>query len=80
MCAYLLILTLRSNLVDINGKPFLRSRTDKMVGGVCGGLAKCYGKDAMLFRAGFVIASLIIAGVPALIYFYLMFTQPEETE
>ena len=34
--------------MDINGKPFLRSRTDKMLGGVCGGLAKCYGKDALL--------------------------------
>ena len=79
MRAYLLMLTLRSNFVDINGKPFLRSRTDKMVGGVCGGLAKCYGKDAMLFRAGFVITSFF-GGLTTLVYLYLMFTQPEETE
>ena len=79
MRAYLLMLTLRSDFVDINGKPFLRSRTDKMVGGVCGGLAKCYGKDAMLFRAGFVITSFF-GGLTTLVYLYLMFTQPEETE
>lgn len=79
MRAYLLMLTLRSNFVDINGKPFLRSRTDKMLGGVCGGLAKCYGKDAMLFRAGFVITSFF-GGLTTLVYLYLMFTQPEETE
>lgn len=65
--------------MDINGKPFLRSRTDKMVGGGCGGLAKCYGKDAMLFRAGFVITSFF-GGLTTLVYLYLMFTQPEETE
>ena len=79
MRAYRLMLTLRSNFVDINGKPFLRSRTDKMLGGVCGGLAKCYGKDAMLFRAGFVITSFF-GGLTTLVYLYLMFTQPEETE
>ena len=79
MRAYLLMLILRSNFVDINGKPFLRSRTDKMLGGVCGGLAKCYGKDAMLFRAGFVITSFF-GGLTTLVYLYLMFTQPEETE
>ena len=79
MRAYLLMLTLRSNFVDINGKPFLRSRTDKMLGGVCGGLAKCYGKDAMLLRAGFVITSFF-GGLTTLVYLYLMFTQPEETE
>ena len=65
--------------MDINGKPLLRSRTDKMLGGVCGGLAKCYGKDAMLFRAGFVITSFF-GGLTTLVYLYLMFTQPEETE
>ena len=53
--------------MDINGKPFLRSRTDKMLGGVCGGLAKCYGKDAMLFRAGFVITSFF-GGLTTLVY------------
>ncbi|RKW28788.1 MAG: PspC domain-containing protein [Kingella sp. (in: b-proteobacteria)] len=50
-----------------------------MLGGVCGGLAKCYGKDAMLFRAGFVITSFF-GGLTTLVYLYLMFTQPEETE
>ena len=40
---------------------------------------KCYGKDAMLFRAGFVITSFF-GGLTTLVYLYLMFTQPEETE
>ena len=32
-----------------------RSSTDRMAGGVCGGLAEYSGVDAVLWRAGFVV-------------------------
>ena len=38
---------------------FRRSRTDRMLGGVCGGLAETLGVDASLLRVGLVAATLL---------------------
>jgi phage shock protein C len=40
--------------------PLLRSGTDRMAGGVCGGLAEYSGIDSLLWRVGFV--GLTVAG------------------
>ncbi|WP_104524961.1 PspC domain-containing protein [Blastococcus atacamensis] len=46
-------------------RPFLRSGTDRMAGGVCGGLAEYTGVDATLWRLGAVLVTLTGgAGVP----------------
>ena len=34
-------------------KRFLRSRSDRMLGGVSGGLAEYFGVDPVIFRVGF---------------------------
>lgn len=55
----------------------LRSRTDRMLGGVCGGLAKYLGVDPTLVRLVFVILGFGTgAGFP--IYFVLWIVIPSE--
>lgn len=41
-------------------KKLTRSRTDKYLAGVCGGLAEYFGIDANLVRIGMVLATLIL--------------------
>jgi len=58
----------------------IRSVKDKMIGGVCGGLAEHFNIDPSLVRVGFVLvtfASGIVFGVIA--YIVMMIIIPEET-
>jgi phage shock protein C len=55
-----------------------RSRTDKMVAGVCGGIAKTLGIDAALVRIGLVVATILGFGTGALIYLACWILMPEE--
>ncbi len=48
-----------------------RSTDDKMVAGVAGGLGDYFGVDPVLFRVGFVAATLL-SGVGALAYLALV--------
>ena len=41
----------------------LRSRTNKVLGGVCGGLAEYTGTDPLLWRIGFVALAVMGAGI-----------------
>jgi phage shock protein C len=45
-----------------------RSRTDRMLGGVCGGLAESLGTDAALLRVLLVALTLITGGAAAVVY------------
>jgi phage shock protein C len=55
-----------------------RSRSNRMVAGVCGGLAQFFGVNAFWFRLAFLIA-LIPGGVPGLLlYFGIMLIVPNE--
>ena len=55
-----------------------RSRTNRMLAGVCGGLAEFFGISAFWFRLGMIIA-FIPGGVPGiLIYLLLWFMIPSE--
>lgn len=50
-----------------------RSSTDRMAGGVCGGLAEYSGVDAVLWRGGFVVVSLFGgAGVVAYLLLWVL--------
>src|SRR6476620_6249380 len=50
-----------------------RSHTDKMIGGVCGGLADYSGIDPLLWRVGFVaLAFAGGAGVPVYLLLWLL--------
>ena len=48
-----------------------RSRQDRVVAGVCGGLGEFFGVSPMWFRIAFLI-SLIPGGVPGLLLYLLM--------
>ena len=62
----------------MEGKKLYRSRTDKMVSGVCGGLAQYFNIDATIVRL--IFAALIVFGVgsPLLIYIILAIVVPLE--
>lgn len=49
-----------------NANKLNRSRTNRVIAGVCGGLEKFFGIDAIWFRIGFLIASLP-GGVPGIL-------------
>jgi phage shock protein C len=55
-----------------------RSSTDKMLLGVCGGLARRFGVDSTLVRVVFAIASFVGVGSPILLYFILAVIIPRD--
>jgi len=60
-------------------KPLRRSRTNRMVAGVIGGLAEYWSIDPTLARVGFVIVSIISVAFPGLlVYALLWLIIPEE--
>jgi phage shock protein C len=55
-----------------------RSRTDRMIAGVCGGIAETFGWDATLVRALYVILSAVSAAFPGIVvYIVLALVIPE---
>lgn len=61
----------------MNGKKLTRSRTDKVVSGVLGGVAKYVGMDSTVIRILFVILSIPISPL-ILVYLVAMFVMPKE--
>jgi phage shock protein C len=59
-----------------NAKRLVRSRTDKMVGGVCGGIGDYFEIDPTLVRIGFATLVLIGVGSPLLLYLLLWIIMP----
>jgi phage shock protein C len=56
-----------------------RSRTNRMIGGVVGGLANYVNMDPTLARVLYVLVSAISAAFPGiLVYIILLFVIPEE--
>src|ERR1700761_9039578 len=74
---------LRDRLIKHGPKsrePMLRSREDRLVGGVSAALAARWGRDPMLVRLGFALAGLLTFGVPVyLIAWALMPMTGEDT-
>ena len=58
-------------------KRLYRSRTDKMIGGVCGGLGRYFNVDASLIRLAFVLL-FVFGGSGFLLYLILWVILPEE--
>lgn len=54
----------------------MRSESDKMIGGVCAGLARYFGIDAALVRLVFVLA--VLSGVSPLVYLVLWIVMPSD--
>jgi phage shock protein C len=58
-------------------KRLYRSRDERMIWGICGGLAKYLGVDPTITRVGAVL-SLILGGWGILVYIILWFVVPLE--
>ncbi len=72
---------MNSNVMDeatTKVKKLRRSRTDKMLAGVCGGVAKMIGVDAALLRIILVAATLLGFGTGAILYVAAWILMPEE--
>jgi phage shock protein PspC (stress-responsive transcriptional regulator) len=59
-------------------KRLYRSRNNRMVSGLCGGIADYLGIDATIVRVVMVIATVVLAGLPAAVYLLLILVVPEE--
>jgi phage shock protein C len=56
----------------------VRSESDKMIAGVCGGLAQYFGIDAAIVRLVFVLA--VLSGISPLVYVLLWIVMPSESK
>jgi phage shock protein PspC (stress-responsive transcriptional regulator) len=61
-------------------KQMYRSRNNRMVAGVCGGLAEYFKIDPSIVRLLWVFAAIASAGLGVLIYVILIFVLPEAEE
>lgn len=64
----------------MDSKKLYRSRTDKMVAGVCGGLGKYLSIDPTLIRLIFALLVFFGVGSGLLVYLVLMIVVPLEPE
>ena len=61
-----------------NTNKLTRSSSNKVLAGVCAGLADYFGLDPTLVRAGYVLLSVLSAAFPGLlVYIILMLVLPE---
>ena len=51
---------------------FYRSRHEKMIGGVCGGMAKSLGWSATLVRILYIIVSIASAAFPGILVYIVL--------
>ncbi len=54
------------------GKRLYRSKSEKMIGGVLGGIAEYFNIDPTLVRLGYVLLTLFSAAFPGLIGYIIM--------
>ena len=63
-----------------NGRTLTRSR-DKMIAGVCAGIAEYFGWDVTLFRVAFVLGSIFSVAFPGIIvYLVCWVVMPAQAE
>ena len=58
-------------------KKFYRSRTDRKISGVCGGLAKYFDMDPVIIRV-IAVLSIFVTGVSIIAYIVMAFVVPVE--
>lgn len=58
----------------------VRSRSDKMIGGVCGGLAKVLNIDPLILRLALVLATVLGFGAGVVLYVACWILMPEEDQ
>ena len=60
-------------------KKLYRSRANRLLGGICGGLGEFFGVDPTVVRVVFVLGALLGFGSFILLYIIMLFIVPEET-
>jgi phage shock protein PspC (stress-responsive transcriptional regulator) len=63
---------------DSPRKPLVRSRTDRVIGGVCAGVARYLGVDALVVRIA-AVALVLLGGVGVLLYVGGLLLLPDDT-
>jgi phage shock protein C len=64
--------------MKVGSSALRRSRRNRMIAGVCGGLEEFFGLDAFWFRLGFVLA-MIPGGIPGIaVYLVMWLVMPSE--
>lgn len=58
-------------------RAFSRSRSQRMLGGVCGGIAEYFSVDLNLVRAAAVLTAFVTGGTAILVYLALWMIVPE---
>jgi len=58
-------------MFNASGRVLRRSRSNRMIAGVCGGLAEFFGIGSFWIRAAFLIA-LIPGGVPGILAYVIL--------
>jgi phage shock protein C len=61
-----------------SGKKLFRSRMDRKLAGICGGMGSYFGCDSTLMRVGWVLAAFASGGLGILAYLVLIFVVPNE--
>ncbi len=59
------------------GARLKKSHTDRMISGVCGGIAEYLGWDPTIVRIIFVVGTFITSGTLVLLYFILALVMPD---
>src|SRR5580765_7330290 len=57
---------------EVNVMGLMRSRSDKMIAGVCGGIARTLGWDPTLVRVVYVVASIFSAAFPGILVYIIL--------
>ena len=68
------------DVFDVENKKLYRSQTQRMLGGVCGGLADYFNWDASLVRILWVVGTVISYGMGIIVYVIMLIVFPEEPE
>ena len=61
-------------------KKLYRSRNQRMIAGVCGGLAEYFQFDVSIIRVLWILATILSVGIGIVAYIVMMFVFPEETD
>ncbi|GAE16400.1 hypothetical protein IX307_000968 [Bacteroides pyogenes] len=59
-------------------KKLTRSRKERMIAGVCGGLAEYFGWDVSILRVVYVLATIFTAFAGTIVYIILWIVMPDE--
>ena len=60
--------------------PLCRSRTNKMIAGVCGGIAEWMGWDPTVVRLAYILVSLLSAAFPGLLVYLILWLVTPQAE